>query len=147
MINQKIVTALAVKLTAKEKALLTQKGTNDPTAYEEFIKGKEHYLKFTKEDLKKAEASFKRAIELDPNFGRAQAALALLYFEVANNRMETALTLNYEVVRLRARLHLTEALKKPTSIAYQVAGLMDLNLRQWDWAISQLEKALALDTQ
>ena len=109
------------------------------------MKGREHYLKFTMEDLAKAEACFKRAIELDPSFGRAQAALALLYFEVSNNRMETALKLNYIVVRLRARLHLIEALKKPTSIAYQVAGLMDLNLRQWDLAISQLEKALALD--
>jgi len=144
-INQKIVAALAANLTAGEKELLTQKGTDDPAAYEEFMKGREHYLKFTKEDLVKAEVCFKRAIELDPNFSRAQAALALLYFEVANNRMETALKLNYEVVRLRARLNLTEALKKPTSIAYQVAGVMDLNLRQWDVAISQLEKGLALD--
>jgi len=144
-INKKIVAALAVKLTTGEKILLTQKGTDDPAAYEEFMKGREHYLKFTMEDLAKAEACFKRAIELDPSFGRAQAALALLYFEVSNNRMETALKLNYIVVRLRARLHLIEALKKPTSISYQVAGLMDLNLRQWDLAISQLEKALALD--
>ena len=109
------------------------------------MKGPGALLKFTMEDFAKAEACFKRAIELDPKFGRAQAALALLYFEVSNNRMETALKLNYIVVRLRARLHLIEALKKPTSIAYQVAGLMDLNLRQWDLAISQLEKALALD--
>jgi len=144
-INQKIVAALAVKLTAGEKTLLSEKGTSDPVAYEEFIKGREHHLKFTKEDLAKAEACFKRALELDPSFGRAQAALALLYFEVSNNRMETALKLNYEVVRLRARLHLIEALKSPTSIAYQVAALMDLNLRQWDLAISQIEKALALD--
>lgn len=144
-INQKIVAALTVNLTAEERAKVAHKGTNDPAAYEEFMKGRENYLRFTKEDLNKAEACFKRAIEVDPKFARAQAALALLYFEVANNRMETALIMNYELVRLRARFHLTEALKEPTSIALQVAGLMDLNLRQWDLAISHLEKALALD--
>jgi TolB-like protein/Tfp pilus assembly protein PilF len=144
-INQNIVAALTVNLTPGERAQVAHKGTNDPAAYEEFMKGRKHYLRFTKEDLANAEACFKRAIELDPKFARAQAALALLYFEVANNRMETSLTMNYELVRLRARLHLTEALKKPNSIALQVAGLMDLNLRQWDLAISQLEKALALD--
>jgi adenylate cyclase len=144
-INQKIVAALAVKLTAGEKTLLSEKGTNDPAAYEEFMKGREYYLKFTSGDLAKAEACFKRAIELDPNFSRAQAGLALLYFEGTNNRMQEGFKLNYEVARLRARLHLTEAMKKPTSIAYQVKGLMDLNLREWDKAISQLQKALALD--
>ncbi len=144
-INQKIVGALAVKLTAGEKTLVNQKGTNDPAAYEEFMKGREYYLRFTKEDLGKAEACFKRTIELDPNFSRAQAALALLYLEGTNNGMQDAFKLNYEVARLRARLHLMEAMKKPTSIAYQVAGLMDLNLREWDEAISQLQKALALD--
>jgi adenylate cyclase len=144
-INQKIATALAVKLTAGEKALLTQKGTNDPAVYEEFIKGREHYLRFTKDDLAKAEACFKRAIELDPSFGQAQAALALLYFEGTNNRMEEAFKINYEVARLRARQHLREAMKKPTSISYQVAGVMDLNLRHWDAAISQLEAAVTLD--
>jgi adenylate cyclase len=144
-INHKIVAALALKLTAGENMLFSQRGTNDPAAYEEFMKGREYYLRFTGEDLERAEACFQRAIKLDPNFSRTQAALALLYFEVANNRMETALKVNYEVARLRARLHLTEALKRPTSIAYQVAGMMDLNLRLWDVAITQIEKALALD--
>jgi Tfp pilus assembly protein PilF len=109
------------------------------------MKGREHYLRFTKEELAKAEACFKRAIELDPNFGQAQAALALLYFEGSNNQMEEAFKINYEVARLRARQHLREAMKKPTASVYQLAGVMDLNLRQWDAAISQLEAAVASD--
>jgi adenylate cyclase len=144
-INQKIVAALAVKLTSGEKAILTQKGTQDPAAYEEFLKGREHYLRFTKEDFAKAEACFKRAIELDPNYSRAKASLALMYFEGTNSRMEAAFNINYDLARLRARQYCVEAMKEPTSIAYQVAGVMDLNLRQWDAAISRLEKALALD--
>jgi len=146
-INQKITAALAVKLTAGEKALVTQKGTNDPAAYEEFLRGREHYLRYTKEDFTKAQTCFKRAIELDPNYGRAQAALALLYFEAASQASDVsvALKIRYEEARLHARQYLRGAMKEPTSISYQLAGMMDLNLRQWDEAISELEKALALD--
>jgi adenylate cyclase len=144
-INQKIVAALAVKLTPLEKMLVTEKGTSDPAAYEEFLKGREHYFKFTKEDLVKAEACFKRAIEVDPNFSQATASLALLYYQASGVGMNAALKISYEVGRMRARLYLMEAMKKPTSIAYMVAGHMDLNLRQYDEALSLVEKALALD--
>ena len=111
------------------------------------MKGREHYLRFTKEDFAKAEACFKRAIELDPNYSRVLAALALLYFDGASqgSRMREAFKISYDEARLRGRQYLKEALKDPTSTAHQVAGLMDLSLRLHDEAISQLEKALALD--
>jgi TolB-like protein/Tfp pilus assembly protein PilF len=144
-INQKITSALAVKLTVGEKALVGQKGTNDPAAYEEFLKGRVHYLRNTTEDFTKAEACFKRAIQLDPNYGQARAALAMLYWFAAQQRKEAAFKISYVEARLRARQYLREAMKEPTSIAYQVGGVMDLNLRQHDEAISQLEKALTLD--
>jgi TolB-like protein/Flp pilus assembly protein TadD len=144
-INQKIISALAVKLTVGEKALVGQKGTNDPAAYEELLKGRVHYLRNTTEDFTKAEACFKRAIQLDPNYGQARAALAMLYWFAAQQRKEAAFKISYVEARLRARQYLREAMKEPTSIAYQVGGVMDLNLRQHDEAISQLEKALTLD--
>jgi len=144
-INQKIISALAVKLTVGEKALVGQKGTNDPAAYEELLKGRVHYLRNTTEDFTKAEACFKRAIQLDPNYGQARAALAMLYWLAAQQRKEAAFKISYVEARFRARQYLREAMKEPTSIAYQVGGVMDLNLRQHDEAISQLEKALTLD--
>ena len=146
-INQKIVAALAVTLTSEEKLLVNQKGTNEPAAYEEFLQGREHYLKNTKEDFAKAEECYKKAIELDPNFGRALAALSMLYFDAASQgpQLRQAFNISYDEVRLLGRKYLKEAMKDPNSIAYQVAGLMDLFSREHDEAISQLEKALALD--
>jgi adenylate cyclase len=144
-INQKITAALAVKLTAGEKALATQKGTNDPVAYEELMEGREHFLKYTKEDYTKAEACFKRAIELDSKYSQAKAALALLYWDVGTFGNFDALKMSYAETRLRARQYLVEAMEEPTSVAYTLAGLMDLNLRQWDAALSEGEKAVALD--
>jgi TolB-like protein len=144
-INQRIVAALAVKLTTGEKALVSQKGTNDPAAYEELLKGRAHYLRFTREDCAKAEECFKRAIALDPNYVQAKASLALLYSDGAVLGMYPAFKMSYFETRLRARYYLTEAMKQPTSIAYQVAGYMNLCLRQYDEAVSAVEKALALD--
>ena len=144
-INQKITAALAVKLTAGEKTLVSQRGTSDPAAYEEFMKGRQHHLRFTKEDYSKAEASFKKAVELDPNFGRAKEALALLYWDGGSHHMHGAFKMSNPEARLRARQYLMEAMKEPTSTTYLLSGLMDRNLRLWDAALSQLQQALALD--
>ena len=79
-INQKIVSALAVKLTGGEKELVVQRGTDNVAAYDEFLRGWGYYLRLTPEDFAKAASSFRKAIELDPNYGRAYAALALVYW-------------------------------------------------------------------
>jgi TolB-like protein len=144
-ISQKIVAALAVKLTAGEKTLVGQKGTQNPAAYEEFLKGRTHYRRFTREDCAKAEACFKRAIALDPNYGQAKASLAALYADAAGQGMLPTFKMSYLEIRLQARYYLTEAMKQPTSTAYQVAAHMSVLLRQFDEAISLVEKALALD--
>jgi tetratricopeptide (TPR) repeat protein len=71
----------------------------------------------------------------------------MLYFDAASQgpQLRQAFKISYDEVRLLGRKYLKEAMKDPNSIAYHVAGLMDLFLRQHDEAISQLEKALALD--
>jgi tetratricopeptide (TPR) repeat protein len=146
-INQKIVAALAVKLTAQEKATVDKKETTNLAAYEEFLKGREHYQKFTVEDLAKAMGFFKKAIELDPNYRRAKATLALFYYQIAARgpSMLNALNIDYFEARLRARQYLLTAMAEPTAITYMLSGYMNLTLRQWDEALSDYEKALALD--
>jgi TolB-like protein/tetratricopeptide (TPR) repeat protein len=144
-ISQKIVAALAVKLTAGEKILVSQKGTQNPAAYEEFLKGRTHHRRFTREDCVKAEACFKRAIALDPNFSQAKASLSALYADASGGGMLPTFKMSYLEIRLQARYYLTEAMKQPTSTAYQVAAHMSMLLRQFDEAVSLIEKALALD--
>jgi TolB-like protein len=144
-INQKIVAALAVKLTEGEKALVAQKGTKNLKAHDECVKGWEHYKRYTSEEWAKADACFKKALELDPKYARARAALAQLYWD----RTNWGLGIDSRIARIEARLlarhHLRETMKEPTSIAYRLAGHMDVFMRKHDAAISHLEKALSLD--
>jgi adenylate cyclase len=144
-INQKIVGALAVKLTPEQKAAVREKGTDNVAAYDEFVKGREHFYRHTSEDYAKAEAFYKRAIELDPKYGQAGAWLAELYWYAANIGLHDSLNLSWPEARLLARQYLREAMKEPNARAYVLTGHMNAFMRQHDEAISDLEKALALD--
>lgn len=145
-ITKKIVLALSVKLVGNEQELLVQKGTNNVVAHDEFLKGWVHYLRLTPADFMKAAASFKRAIELDPNYGRAYAALALLCWTgTADMALLQGLAISWQEARLRSREYLQKAMKQPTSVAYNVSSQMYLYRRQHKEAISELERALSLD--
>ncbi|MHC4791913.1 MAG: adenylate/guanylate cyclase domain-containing protein, partial [Planctomycetota bacterium] len=148
-INQKIVTALAVKLTADEQKTFASKGTNNIEAYDAFLKGWQHYQRRTPpEELAKAIPYFERAIELDNNYGRAYAALALTYWYGARGgglfRVKK-LGLSWFGLHKQAVKYLELAMKNPTSLAYQVSSERLLVWRQYEEAISHAEKAIALD--
>jgi TolB-like protein len=146
-ITSKIVSALALKLTATEQEHTKSKETDNVEAYDAFLKGWEHYQRFTPEDFSEAISLFKRAIDLDPNYGRAYAALALTYWVGAGQGEEwrTRAGINLETHRLWARHYLQMAMKKPTSVAHQVASLFALYRRQQESAIAEAGKALALE--
>ena len=146
-ITSKIVSALALKLTAAEQDHTKSDETDNVGAYDAFLRGWEHYQRFTPEDFSKAITLFKRAIELDPNYGRAYAALALTYWMGTGQGEEwrTRAGIYLETHRLKARNYLQMAMKKPTSVAHQVASLFALYRRQHESAIAEAEKALFLE--
>jgi adenylate cyclase len=145
-ITRKIVSALAVKLTGTEKQALEQRGTNHIEAYDAFLRGWVHFLRITSADLSRAIQSFKKAIELDPNYGRAHAALALAYWwGTYSPGVMRGMEVSWLEARLRAGQYLRLAMKNPTAIAHHVNGLMYLQRRQHEEAVSELERALVLD--
>jgi adenylate cyclase len=143
-ITQKIVSALSVKLTGREKELIAKKGTDNVAAHDAFLRGWGHFLRKTPEDFVKAEASFKKAIELDPNYGRAYAALSAVYSD-ASMMMSVLKGLGISWLEVRARM--IQNLKKATecSIAHCVRSQRYLFRRQHQEALSEIEQALALD--
>jgi TolB-like protein/class 3 adenylate cyclase/Flp pilus assembly protein TadD len=144
-ITQKIVTALAVKLTAGEQQRSTIIETNSMDAYDAFLQGWEHYLRRTPDDFAKALPYFKNAIELDPNYGRAYAALALTYLEFATYGWLWSRGDLNATTRIRAQLYLEKAMKYPTSVAHRVASDIALARRKHQEALAEAEKAIAMD--
>jgi adenylate cyclase len=144
-VTQKIVVALAVTLTVDEVALRTQKETNNPEAYDAFLEGWTRFRQYTPEDFAKAIPHFQRAIRLDPNYGRAHAALALVYAESWWNFWTIRLGFSWEAAIEQATRHLKAAMIDPTPLAHRAASLMLIIEYKYEEAITEAERAIALD--
>jgi len=78
-ISQKVAQSLALQIDDRERARFDRRGTENPSAYQEFLLGRFFWNKRSANDLDRAAAHFKRALELDPTFAQASAGLAETY--------------------------------------------------------------------
>jgi TolB-like protein/Flp pilus assembly protein TadD len=146
-ITQKIVTALAVKLTGVEQEEVARKDTDNTAAYDALLKGYEYYFRGTVDDAVMAISYFEKAIELDQNYGRAYAALAKTYFlgPKIGREWYTKAGLRFQENMARARHYLEMANKRPTFTSHQIASRMALQRRQYKKALAEAELALSLE--
>ncbi len=145
--TKKIFAALALELSAGEQEKLGRKETNNIDAYDAFLKGWEHYRRWTPDDFRKALPYFQRAIELDPQYGRANAAIASIYTEGYLKAWDWShvVGVSAEAMPGLAGEYLKEALKYPTPLAHQVASKWYVILLFPEEAISEAARAIALD--
>ena len=66
-----VVEGLKVHLASDEKKKLAEHGTENAEAYELFLKGREYFLRYTKEGFRLALQLFAEAIRLDPGYAEA----------------------------------------------------------------------------
>ena len=151
-ITRKIISALTLKLTASEHKALTDKGTDNLQAYDEFLKGWQGYRLLTSAGFAEAKIHLEKAVELDPNFARAYAALAVLYWKAiqyATPELKQGLGLTNRAaknaVRAKPQLLLKKAMKKPTALAHGLMSQFYLLRYQRDEALAEIERAIAMD--
>jgi adenylate cyclase len=144
-VTRSIVTALAVSLTTGEQERQVKKETDSLGAYDAFLRGWTYYRLHTPDDFAKAIPYFESAIKLDPNFGRAHAALAAVYWEGLSSLWAKSIGVSNNEAYEKARRHLEEALKHPTPLAYRMAAKMNDHGGRWDEAMTEAKRAIALD--
>ena len=145
-VTRKIVAVLAVQLTAGERERVARKETEVPEAYDAFLQGWQHYLRQNPENFRKAVSYFEKAVELDPQYARAYAALAATYAQVWNNIWHAKVGLKYlHDPRFLAEEFLAKALLRPTPLAHQVAAGMLTQQGRHEEAIAEAERAISLD--
>ena len=71
----------SVLLSLAAVLLIAPSVNADHDADHAFLEGWTRYQHYTRGDFIKATPHFERALELDPNYGRAHAALAAVYIE------------------------------------------------------------------
>jgi adenylate cyclase len=74
---ERIVGALAVRLTRGEEQRLRRRGTGNVEAYEAWLRARELLTRSTRESVAQARAMYRRAIEIDSKFPAPHAGLAL----------------------------------------------------------------------
>jgi TolB-like protein/class 3 adenylate cyclase/rhodanese-related sulfurtransferase len=148
-VTRAVVAALAVKLTP---AAQTQPETASAEAYDAFLRGWSYYQRSTPEDYARAVPHFEKAIELDPDYGRAYAALAAIYWTVTDKGQSTGgnywwMSLGIDppsAIQLEQR-NLQEAMKNPVVLAHRVASGRLSRQGKHEAAITEAERAVALD--
>ena len=145
-VTRNVVAALAVELTKDDRERVARRGTGNAQAYDVFLKGWQHYLRQTPGDFRAAIVHFKKAVELDPKYGRAYAALAATYWEASTRFWDVALGFSRtHEARFQAEQFLAKAMRDPTPLTHQVASAMLLHTKQHDEAIAEAKRAITSD--
>jgi len=144
-ITRKIVTALKVTLTRGEKNHAAIPETSDPAAYDAFLKGLAHYRRKTPEDFMKAVPYLDEAVARDPNYSRAFAALAAVYWEGARSFWGNYLDMSKVEAEMMANIYLAEAMQNPTPLAHWIASDIHRSFGRHQKAITEATHAIALD--
>jgi adenylate cyclase len=144
-IVSQIVSALEISLTKGEKEEIARTKTKSIEAKEAFDQGWSLYLRFNFQDNTAAVEHLERAIELDPEYGRGYAALALVYIQAYGYGWVPAMGLGYpEYERILGQL-LTHAEKHPTALAYTAEALWHASYGRPEDALRAAGQAVALD--
>jgi adenylate cyclase len=143
-ITRSVVKALSVELTKDESDQVAKRGTGNVQAYDLVLKGWEHYLRQTPDEFRLAIADFKKAVEVDPTYGRAYAALAAIHWDIYTRYWGPSLGLSRDT-QADAEKYLAKAMKDPTPLAHEVASAMFVHAQQHAEAIVEAQRAVASD--
>jgi serine/threonine-protein kinase len=142
-IAQAIAGEVEASLTPQQQTRLASARPVNPEAYEVYLRGIYHFNKVTPEDYEKAAQNFEQAIEIDPGYASAYAALAetQLWRAYVNAAFRTEAKEKSRAAALKA-LELDDTLNEVHGALGTVYLLFD-----WDWAGAEREfkRAIELD--
>jgi TolB-like protein/Tfp pilus assembly protein PilF len=173
-VAQEIASELKAKLSPEEKQRIEKKATGNVEAYAYYLRGRDYYYRYTREDNEKAVGLFKKAIELDPNYALAYAGLGDAYAMRVNNYgypeeyLDLAMEMSNEAISIDSNLaegykalglaqeskgdvkkgleSYYKAIQLNPNLASAITniGLINFNLGRYDEALRRWRKAVEL---
>jgi len=144
-VTRSITDALALRLTAEEQQVMSREETKVPEAYDAFLRGWDHFRRATPDDYAQAMQFLEQAIRLDPAYGRAHAALALVYESKSTSGWHRGEGDYTAAVHVAIDSNLRQAAKRPTPTYHQAAGVFAADVGLYPEAIAEFNKAIVLD--
>lgn len=140
-ISEKVVSALAIKLSSDARGRLTKRYTENVEAYESYLKGRFHQLKLTLPEAKLAVEFYNRTIEIDPAYALAYAGLADTYRSFA---LTSDLPASDTMPKAKAAaLHAIE-IDDSLAEAHAALGFV-IFFYDWDWQAAEREYLRGLE--
>jgi TolB-like protein len=142
-IAREISEKLRMRLTERERALLTRRYTENTEAYQAYLKGRYFWNKRTEEGLKKGIEYFQQAIDADQFYALAHAGLADCYAVLGNFSFLTPKG-SYP----KAKAAAVKALEIDDQLAEAHASLAWVKAQyDWDWpgAERKFKQAISLN--
>lgn len=142
-VTSRIVESLKLTLTENERSQIIHKYTNNIEAYDHFLRGWQYFWNMSREGNQIARESYLKAIEIDSNFARAYANLALTYaYEYLNGWSEDP-----ELTIKKANKYANKAVKMDSKIpqVYWALGVVQNYSQNYKDALETSRMALSLD--
>ncbi|MEE8435232.1 MAG: adenylate/guanylate cyclase domain-containing protein [bacterium] len=140
-ITRNVVQELQVKLTAGEFAHYTR-ATQNPEAYDLFLRGSKFWFRFTKEANSRAKELFLEAIELDAKYPQPVAFLAWMHMNDARFRWSKDSARSFELAESTARRALEIG---EVAAAHALLSRLYTYQRRYREAIAEGERARELE--
>ncbi|MGH9704524.1 MAG: protein kinase domain-containing protein, partial [Candidatus Acidiferrales bacterium] len=152
--NRKVADLLAVKgdiarevshrlrsrLSGEDQRKLAKGSTENPEAYQLYLKGNYYTSKYTKDGFRKSVEYFNRAIALDPNYGLAYNGLAFSYI----NSSDWFMPPGEAVPKAKDAAKRALAIDESISDAHLSLALI-AHWYEWDWATAEQEFKRAIE--
>ncbi len=140
-VSKQIVDALMLKLSPKEKAVLTKRSTLNAEAFDCYLRARNYLYRRTKNNLEFAIQLFQKTIELDPRYASAYAGLGEAYATLHHDYDSKEIWLDKAIESAFKALMYDPTLSE----AYAALGLAYFSKKALDEAITSAKKAIELD--
>lgn len=139
-VAKNIAASLQAILSPKELEQIENKSTANLDAYTFYLRGRDYFYRYTKQDNEKAIELFRNALKLDPNYALAYAGLAgaygrKKYYDSSQEWIDSASTLSSKAISINPNL----------AEGYKALGDVYTSKRNNPEALTQYIKAVELN--
>ena len=140
-VAERIVEALRVRLSPRERARIAERPTESVDAYESYLKARYLVPRRTEQSLRLAIESFRQAVDADSSFALAWAGMAEAYALLPSY---SGMSADEAAVRVREAAERALALDPTLGAAHAALGLIAQSQWQWEEADRELRRAIEL---
>jgi TolB-like protein len=140
-----VADALEIHTSAAERARLFRRYTENARAYEQYLQGRSHLVRYTADEVRQSVQAFEAALRLDPRYAPARAGLAMACALMSLRFVPSG---DVAAWSSRAQHEARQALKLDPQLAEAHEALAAVHREvtfDWDQTLLESERALQLN--